>query len=423
MLVWLVTIGEPWPSDGENPRMHRTGTMARVYARGGDQVVWFNNIFDHYAKRSRFSESTTIQPEPNLTIVGLMGRPYTKNISAQRIRHHADVAADWKRIVKDMPRPDVIIASMPPLELSREAVRYGQAHGVPVVVDIRDLWPDIFLEVFPKSMQWAGKILVSPFYRMLKESVRKASAISGVSEHAVDWALNHAAKPKARFDGALPLAYSPEEIPGEVRAEAGRFWDKAGIREGDETLTVCLFGSLTHRIEVDTVLQAARLLQKEPHNKVRFVVCGVGTRAADVIQCASETASLISQGWINAAQISVLMERSQIGLLPYPSSDDFVRIIPNKVFDYFSGGLPILTSLQGATGDLIASSGAGWMYRNGDPADLARLLSDLSRNPDRVQTAAASSIATAKDYSAAKIYGEFRDRLCGLIDAGRPNSA
>lgn len=419
LLIWLVTIGEPWPIDGENPRLHRTGTMARLYARGGDEVVWFNNTFDHYRKEHRFDRSTTIHPEPNLTLVGLQGRAYKKNVSVARILHHRDTATDWERIVKDMPVPDIIVASMPSLELARSAVRYGEKHNAPVVVDIRDLWPDIFLEAAPKGFEWAGRIAVSPFYAMLKEGVRKAAAVSGVTESAVDWARNHAGMPRGVFDGHLPLAYEPEEFFGAAMADASRFWDERGVRADSLELTVCFLGNLTKRIEFDTVLQAARQFPKEMEGKVRFVLCGAGDRAADIAACAAETKFMLAPGFVNAPKIAVLMQRSQIGLLPYPSSDDYVRLLPNKFFDYCVGGLPILTSLKGHLTSLLQKSGAGWTYENNVPSDLIRILTELSNDRARVSAATAAVAELAKGYTGKKIYGEFRDRLARIVENRR----
>jgi len=422
LLIWLITIGEPWPIDGDNPRLHRTGTMARLYAKGGDRVVWFNNTFDHFRKAHRFAQSTIIEPQPNLTLVGLHGRAYSKNVSIERILHHRGVTADFRRVAKTMPKPDVIVASMPPLELSRAAVRYGERHSVPVIVDIRDIWPDIFLEVFPKNLQWAGGLAIAPFYRMLRESVNKASAISGITEHAVDWALNNATKPRGQFDGDLPLAYEPEEFSVAALTQAGKYWDDIGICADSKVLTVCFMGSLTRRVEFDTVLAAARMFPPEMEGKVRFVLCGAGERAKDIKKCADESRFMISPGWINAPQIAVLMQRSQIGLMPYPSSHDFTRLLPNKFFDYCVGGLPILTCLTGHLSNLLAKSGAGWMYRNNDPADLVRVLTELSEHRELIAQSADNVVELAKDYSGAKVYGEFRTRL-GKIVAAHKGSA
>lgn len=417
MRIWLVTIGEPWPIDGTNPRLHRTGTMARLYARGGDTVVWFNNTFDHCTKAHRFPASRTIEIEPNLTIVGLHGRPYTKNISLARIQHHRDVASDFKRLAQGLSVPDVIVASMPPLELSQAATVYGNEHRVPVDVDIRDLWPDIFLEVAPKGLKWAGRIALLPFYSMLSRSVHGAAAVSGVSESAVDWALRHASRTRSQFDGALPLAYSPDEISPDALQKAEAFWDKEGIISDPEALTICFFGSLTPRIELDTVMEAAKRIPAELAGKIRIVLCGTGALEQAVRDCAMQTPFLSYHGWVDAAQISALLRRSQVGLLPYQSSPDFVRAIPNKVFDYLAGGMPILTCLTGVTGVLVTKNHAGWLYRNGDADDLVRHLVELHRDREQLAAAAANSADIAKDYSAAKIYGAFRERLVAMIDA------
>ena len=415
MRIWLVTIGEPWPIDGINPRLHRTGSMAFLYAGLGDQVVWFNNTFDHYKKKHRFPLGTTIEPLPNLTLIGLHGKAYKRNVSLERINHHREVATEWERISENLPKPDIIVASMPPLELSRAAVRFGRRNHIPVVVDIRDLWPDIFLEVFPKGTKWIGKVAIAPFYKMLDESVRDASAISGVSEHAVDWALSSAGKHRSKYDGQLPLAYSPDMFSSSEITAAREFWDRVGIRAGDTELTICFFGTFTPRIDLDVVLSAARQIPASMKDKIRLVLCGIGALADKVKACSSDTPGVIAPGWLNGAQINVLMQRSHVGLLPYP--DTFAKIVPNKVFDYLSGGLPVLTCLRGVTSDLIIGNQAGWMYNSGDAEDLVRMLVKLSQNRSGIAEAAICSAKLSKHFTAKKIYGEFRERLKSIIEA------
>jgi glycosyltransferase involved in cell wall biosynthesis len=415
MRIWLITIGEPWPTDGENPRLLRTGVMAQQYARAGDEVVWFNGTFDHYQKAHRYECDTTIITEPRLTLVGLYGRPYHRNVSLARILHHRDVRAAFCRQARRLPKPDVIVVSMPPLELSLAAVRYGQAHGVPVVVDIRDLWPDIWLEVAPKPFQGAARLALQPYYRMLRISVDLSSALTGVSDHAVEWGLAHATRPRHALDGVLPLAYEPPVLAPQAVAEAERFWSERGIEGRPDRLTLCYFGNISRRYEFDTVFDAAEQLPEAWRDKILFVLCGQGERDSELRKRAARCASIVMPGWIDAAQIEVLKQRSQIGLLPYPSSDDYVRLMPNKVFDYLTGGLPILTCLRGATGELIEREGCGWMYENNAPDTLARILVELAQDPVRVRRAAQESMRVARLFSAAEVYGKFRERLGALV--------
>ena len=47
----------------------------------------------------------------------------------------------------------MIYVSYPIIEYAASAVKYGIKNHVPVIVDIRDLWPDIFNHNLPKWMK------------------------------------------------------------------------------------------------------------------------------------------------------------------------------------------------------------------------------------------------------------------------------
>ena len=64
-----------------------------------------------------------------------------------------------------MPRPDLILCSYPTIELSVEAVRYGRTHGIPVVLDVRDLWPDIVLDLLPTILRSPGRVALTRLFR------------------------------------------------------------------------------------------------------------------------------------------------------------------------------------------------------------------------------------------------------------------
>src|SRR5205823_6582162 len=179
---------------------------------------------------------------------------YTKNVSLARIRHHRRLASEFLRLALTLPPPDAIVASMTPLELARAAGRYGRRCNVPVVVDVRDFWPTIFLEVAPPPLRPLARLAIEPFYRMLRETVDLATAVSGVSDAAVDWALAQRGRARGPFDVMLPLASQPVGVSQAAMDEAGRFWDALNVRERQERFTVCFVGTLSRRIEFDTVL-------------------------------------------------------------------------------------------------------------------------------------------------------------------------
>ncbi len=393
--------------------------MARRYARSGDDVVWFNSSFYHARKMHRFSETVVRQVEPRLTIVGLYGDAYRKNVSLRRLRHNRQVAAQFRKQLGAFPKPDVIVASMPLPELASEATKFARTHGIPVVVDIRDFWPDIWLEAMPAALRPLGRVALWPYYRMLRNAIDGATGVSGLSEPCVEWGLGLGTRARTIFDKPLPLAYEAPDLSAEAIAEASAFWDATGVPENRDALTLCYFGNISRRYEFDTIFDAVKLLPENVRSRIRIVLCGVGERYDELKVLAERSGTIVMPGWMDAAQIETLKQRSQIGLLPYPSSQDYTKSMPNKVFDYFVGGLPILTSLQGVTGDLIRAKGCGWLYGNRDPDSLARLLKRLVDDKQAIAEAARQSVEVAHVYSADAVYGEFHDRLEAMLRTAR----
>ncbi len=412
--VWLVKTGEPWPTDGQHIRLGRTGIIARQYARAGDDIVWFNEIFDHTHRHHKPERLDKPMPDRNLDMVGLNGRGYRRAVSLSRMLHHGDVARDFRRRADGFEPPDAIVSSLIPLELCRETVRYGKRFGVPVVVDVRDLWPEVWLDLLPRQVRAAARVALRPYFEMLAEIVDNSAAICGVSEDAVDWALSHGNRKRNGFDGALPLAYEPPQLSEAELRSAGAFWSGKGIERDEHMLTICFFGNISHRVELDPVLEAVHDMSAELRGRVRIVFCGRGEAEGRVSAVAQHAANFHFAGWVNAAQIEELKRRSDVGLLPYPSDMDFMRSMPNKVFDYFSGGLPLLTCLKGVVARLIAEDGCGWMYENGDATDFLRVVRTLADDRRAVDQAAACARRTGERFTASEIYGRFRERLAGL---------
>ena len=151
MNVWLVTIGEPVPiREGSRDRLHRTGYFARFLADRGHEVAWWTSTFDHFRKRHWFDEDTTVELGTGLKARLLHGCGYRSNISLARFHDHRQIAKKFAHHARAAAAaPDIIVSALPTIELCLESVAYGRRRGVPVVLDMRDMWPDIFVDTVP----------------------------------------------------------------------------------------------------------------------------------------------------------------------------------------------------------------------------------------------------------------------------------
>ncbi len=415
MRIWLITVGEPLPNDGDNVRLYRTGTLADLLSRQGHEVVWWSSTFDHMAKKQRFPRDTVVDIGERYRLILLHSLAYNANISFRRILNHIGIARRFSALAPREPQPDIIVTSLPTLELAIAAIQYGKHHNVPVVVDIRDLWPDIFLELSPHLLRPIWRMVLDPYFRLAAAIFRQATAIIGITPKIVDWGLGYAARPATRLDIDFPLGYPDVHPTNEALEAAEMFWEQQGVSRDGDSFTSCFFGTLGRQFDIETVIKAARLLQ-EQNTDIRIVLCGTGDNLEKYKQLAGSCRNIIFPGWVGAAEIWSLMRRAKVGLAPYNSTPDFEMSIPNKVIEYLSAGLPIVSSLQGTVAEMFFQHACGVTYRQGNPHELANILGNLQSQPQNQATMSKNARSLYEDrFSAEKVYGKLAAHLEDIV--------
>ena len=382
MRVWLLTVGEPLPTDTGGDRTWRTGLLANQLLKRGHEVVWWSSAFDHFQRRQRLRVNRPIPVSDGLTVWHLDGVPYARNISVARIRNHRQVARNFREQAPHQPRPDVILSSLPTLELCCAAVDYGDAHGVPVALDIRDLWPDVLVDFAPRAVRGLAQGALHWMTRQLRYSTQRATALLGVTDEFVQWGLHSAQRDWRPVDRAFSMAYTGRAPSPSELERAHRAWRERGIEDGSHQFLVCFFGTLGWMFDFDTVVRAAaHLRDAAPH--IRFVICGAGDRLEYLRRAASDLPNILLPGRVDASEIWWLLRRSSVGLAPYRPFGNFQHNLPNKPIEYLSAGVPIVASRLEVLARLLQKHQCGISYDPGDAQGLAQALVELSQHDDR----------------------------------------
>jgi glycosyltransferase involved in cell wall biosynthesis len=317
------------------------------------------------------------------------------------------------------PVPNIIHCGFPTIELSVEATRYGKERNIPVVLDVRDMWPDVFLQTLPRAARMFAKPMFHKYYTQAKQAFSDATAISGHAPGFCDYGLRMVPREKTATDRHFPFAYESMNMTQLQEQGALAFWSRHGIARDNRILTVCFFGTMgAHpNLDLETPIRAARLLD-ETGEQIRFVLCGIGPRLGRLKKIAAGLKNVIFAGWVDSAKIATLMKLSDIGLLPYQPSEDFVLSIPNKVPEYLSGGLLVLSSLtNGYLHDLLDDRNCGLFYPSKDPRQLARLLGALSRNRSSIQFMSRNAKELYEEqFRADKVYEAMADYLEDIVE-------
>ena len=293
MRIWIVSEGEPLPSDGEHVRLRRMGILSSIMSEEGHKVHWFSSTFHHYKKIHRAEKDAQVIINNNLKMHLIKTRGYKKNVSLSRILHHRKIAQWMNKESEEVEEPDLILATLAPLELSETMVEYANKKNIPIVIDIRDLWPEIYYEVVPK---WAKKI-IQPYVFVNKKRaqklLRKSTSIVGVTPKFLQYGLDLAGIEKRKFDEVFYTSYKPQLIADRIE-EHEKEWKSYNFSNNDFIVT--FLGNFGKQFEFDSIIEAANILKDNP--RIKFVLCGLGEKYEQIQKNAKDLPHVFLPGWI-----------------------------------------------------------------------------------------------------------------------------
>lgn len=406
MVIWIICEGEPLPSDKGEVRLRRMGLLSEILIQEGHEVHWFSSSFHHYKKEQRSMEDEDIVVDNKLNIHLLYSKGYKRNISLERIVHHRKIAKKFLTNSKNYEKPDVILATMAPLELSEAAVKFATENSVPVIIDIRDLWPEIYKELVPK---W-GKFLVKPYIRQSQKKLRNtllnSTSLIGVTEKFLKYGQNLINEMREN-DKVYYTSYPPLNIGSDERLNID--WLGNDIQSSDFIVT--FMGNFGKQFVLNPIIEAAELLKD--YKDIKFVLCGNGEKLNSIKKSTPHLPNLFLPGWIGKGEITSLLSASSIGLAPYRESINFTHNIPNKFGEYLSFSLPILLSVDGNMAELANEYNCGLLYKNSH--DLKKHILALYRDEKlRISMSENANRLYNRKFNSEIVYKEMSDFIVNI---------
>lgn len=405
--IWIWRDCEPLPIDPGNPRLMRAGMLSEVLAQRGHQVHWFISTFDHYQKRTRIQQPGTYRLDNGVAVELVAGIGYGNNGSPRRLVHNAIVASRFvsraKRTIARDGSPEIIVADLPMPDSALAGVRLARRLGIPSVVSIRDLWPDFF----KTFLSPAKAILASPFIanidRVSRAACREADQLIGISDGYLGWGLEKAGRARKPTDAIVPLGYAP---PGLRDTATGEHALRAkGI---DLTKKLATFiGSWGRTYDLELVADVARILSAR--DDIQFVVAGKGEMGAMFEERARQLPNIVTPGWLDRDEISLLLSRSSVALGPYTPSAP--QGLPNKIFEYMAAGLFQVTTLGEEARDVLDRCEGGIIVEPGNAEQFATAvqrgieLGSTQENRKRIR------LSFAERFDADKVYADYADLI------------
>jgi len=257
-------------------------------------------------------------------------------------------------------------------------------------------------------LRWVGQVALFWLTTQACNALGRCTGIIGVPERYLAWGLTRARRACQVHDGVYPLGYMLPELNVATVALAKEKLAAVGVDASK--IIVWYVGTLGRSYDLVPVMRAARVLQERQQADVQFVISGVGDAEQQLHDAASSLTNVTFTGWIGAAEIAWLRQHATIGLQPYAQGAR--QGLPNKLFEYISAGLPVVSSLRGENEALLREHGCGVTYAAGDTADFLAKLQPLIENPTlRVEMGHRAQRLFEEHYSTEKVYGSLASHL------------
>ena len=356
MKVWILQTGEPLHCDEGSPRPMRAINLSNKLVEAGHDVVLWSSAFSHQEKKHRTREFTVYKVNENLEIRLIPSCGYKKHIGLMRLIDHFQLALNLKKLLKrERVAPDIAFIGYPPIEAAAVMSKWLSKRGVPMVLDVKDLWPSMFVDAFPKMLQPIARIIFHPYFYLAKRTIRGADGISAMAPAFLKWVLKFADKKPTDSDKVFRLTSPISNISKSEVLLASKWRDAQGINVNMPT--VLFVGSFMSVFDFNPIFETAKELKD-----CQFVLCGDGDYLSGLKNKTQGLDNVFFPGWVDRPKIEVLSDMSIASLAPYKNIDNFMVNTPNKIVDSLLLGLPIISPLRGEVAKLIESNEVGFTY-------------------------------------------------------------
>ncbi|MEZ7172925.1 glycosyltransferase family 4 protein [Sporosarcina sp. OR05] len=275
-------------------------------------------------------------------------------------------------ILFHVKKHDVIIVTSPPLFVGLTGVLAKWVKRIPMVFEIRDLWPESAIDTGVLT----SRPLIKMAYLVEKLSYKFANKIN---------VLTPAFKTKLVENKGIKedkIVFIPNGADLDIfQPGAKENWvrEKYGLSNKFVVTYMGAHGVANH---LESLLAVAKQFNED--EDIVIMLIGDGMRKKDLMQQVKDEGikNILFVESQPKHTIPDFCNASDICTAVLKKVDTFKTVYPNKVFDYMSCGKPILLGIDGVARELVKESGSGFYVDPEDSNAFADKIRELKANPN-----------------------------------------
>lgn len=260
---------------------------------------------------------------------------------------------------------NMVIATSTPLTIGIPALILKKAKKVPFIFEVRDLWPDVPIEMGAIKNPILIKILKALEIRLYKES----SHIVALSPGMKDGVMRYIQPKKISI------------IPN--MAKIAEFWPRNKNLEIIEQLKLARnrfriihFGAIGKANDIITILKSFKSFNNKNYE---LIFAGGGSEEYHCMNYCKENSleNVRFIGRFPMNMISEIVNLCDVSLVSFKNIPILYTNSPNKFFDSLSAGKPILVNSAGWTKEIVEKNKCGLYFHPENPKELETALKIL----------------------------------------------
>jgi glycosyltransferase involved in cell wall biosynthesis len=345
----------------------RVYEMAKRWVAAGDAVTVVTTVYDHSDLRvDKFLSRLNIEGI-DLRVVNIAMS--NKHGKIRRLLSYLIYAlmCCWYALTL---KCDVVISSSPPITAAIPGLLTRFLRRKPLFFEIRDLWPEVLLDlgvIRNPLLIWLARVFEKFCYR-------SSQRVIALSEGIAEWI-------QSRY-GYTNIEIVPNASDNQLMESLQDNWSPPAWARGKQL--VLYTGAMGHANEVGQVLDAAAELKKRDSVGEVLIVLAGGGRDRQMLEQRAARDKLDNVrflGSIPKQEVFQWLRACACSLLVFRNSIVMASGSPNKMFDAFSAGVPLIHNTEGWIKRLVDREGCGISVPPGGAAEMADAILRVVRDP------------------------------------------
>ncbi len=305
------------------------------------------------------------------------------------------------RVIKNRAKPKnklIILASSPQLPATFFCLIIARIFGVPFVSEVRDLWPQVLIDLGGKS----PKSFLIRFLSLLEKTIYEYSNhIIVLAKGSIEYVKKRGAKRVSFLPNGSDLEYFKYH---KLNPEKNGFSKK-------RPFTLMYYGSHGEANGLDKIIDAAKKLKNKP---VKFILIGDGPEKKFLLKKSVNLENIVFLKTKSKKKMPKLISKCDAVIITLKDIPLFkYGVSPNKLYDAYAIGRPVISNIGGYIGEEITRHNIGfddYSKNNNLLADSIIKLMNLSRK-ERVKMSERARKLAENNYSRKIILSKYDELL------------